>query len=138
VVSRIVTSNAGHLLGSPLLAPERAAAVADRLFGDDLWTPVGIRTHSSADPYFDGDSYHRGSIWPHDNWVIHEGLRAVGRHDDARRVRRAVLDALCQLELIPELYACHGGRAAALPQSQPLQAWSSGAVVSFLAAEAED
>lgn len=138
VVSRIVTSNAGHLLGSPLLPPERADAVADRLFGDDLWTPVGIRTHSSADPYFDGDSYHRGSIWPHDNWVIHEGLRAVGRHDDARRVRRAVLDALCQLELIPELYACHGGRAAPLAQAQPLQAWSSGAVVSFLAAEADD
>ncbi|MBX3285821.1 MAG: hypothetical protein KF703_10805, partial [Actinobacteria bacterium] len=109
-----------------------------RLFGDDLWTPVGIRTHSSADPYFDPDSYHRGSIWPHDNWVIHEGLRAVGRHDDARRVRRAVLDALCQLELIPELYACHDGRAAALAVAQPQQAWSSGAVVSFLAAEAED
>lgn len=137
-VSRIVTSNAGHLLGTPLLGADRAGAVADRLFGDDLWTPVGIRTHSSADPYFDADSYHRGSIWPHDNWVIHEGLRAVGRHDDARRLRRAVLDALCRLELIPELYACHGGRAEPLAQAQPQQAWSSGAVVSFLAAEAED
>ncbi len=50
----------------------------------------------------------------------------------------AVLDALCRLELIPELYACHHGGPAPLPQSQPLQAWSSGAVVSFLAAEAED
>lgn len=138
VVSRIVTSNAGHLLGGPLLASDRAGAVADRLFGDDLWTPVGIRTHSRTDPYFDGDSYHRGSIWPHDNWVIHEGLRSVGRHDDARRVRRAVLGALCQLEHIPELYACHDGRAAPLAQAQPLQAWSSGAVVSFLTAEAED
>ena len=137
-VARIVTSNAGHLLGSPLIAPDRAASVADRLFGDDLWTPVGIRTHSTADPHFDGDSYHRGSIWPHDNWVVHEGLRAVGRHDDARRVRHAVLDALCQLELIPELYACHDGRAVALEVAQPQQAWSSGAVVSFLAAEAED
>ena len=67
-----------------------------------------------------------------------EGLRAVGRHDDARRVRHAVLDALCQLELIPELYACHAGRAAALAVAQPQQAWSSGAVVSFLAAEADD
>ena len=134
----IVTSNAGHLLGTPILEAERAGVVADRIFGDDLWSPVGIRTHSSADPYFDPDSYHRGSIWPHDNWVIHEGLVAVGRHDDARRVRTAVLDALCHLELIPELYAEHGGRAVALAVSQPMQAWASGAVLSFLAADRAD
>ncbi len=135
--SRIVTSNAGHLLGTPLLDADRAGLVADRLFGDDLWTVGGIRTHSTADPHFDGDSYHRGSIWPHDNWVIHEGLRAVGRHDDAARVRNAVLDALCHLELIPELYAVHGTTPVALPVAQEIQAWSSGAVLSFLAAERE-
>ena len=133
--ARIVTSNAGHLLGSPLLSSARATAVADRLFGDDLWTEGGIRTHSSNDAHFDADSYHRGSIWPHDNWVIHEGLRAVGRHDDAARVRAAVLDALCRLELIPELYAVHDNTPVALAVAQPRQAWSSGAVLSFLAAE---
>lgn len=134
-VSAIVTSNAGHLLGTPLITPERAEAVADRLFEDDLWTTGGIRTHSAADQYFDGDSYHRGSIWPHDNWVIHEGLVAMGRHDDAARVRRAVLDALCRLELIPELYAVDGTTPRALAVAQPLQAWSSGAVISFLEAD---
>lgn len=128
----IATSNAGHVLGTPIVDAARSQQVADRLFADDLWTPVGIRTHSAADPYFDPDSYHRGSIWPHDNWVVHEGLRALGRHDDARRVREAVLDACCQLEVIPELYACHDGRAVALGVSQPVQAWASGAVLSFL------
>ncbi|QXC63277.1 hypothetical protein KSP35_11090 [Aquihabitans sp. G128] len=134
-VSAIVTSNAGHLLGTPIVDADHAALVADRLFGDDLWTPAGIRTHSTADAHFDGDSYHRGSVWPHDNWVIHEGLRALGRHDDAARVRGAVLDALCRLELIPELYAVHGTTPVALTVSQPVQAWASGAVLSFLAAE---
>lgn len=132
---RIVTSNAGHLLGSPLVDPVRAEAVADRLFGDDLWTPAGIRTHSTADPHFDGDSYHRGSVWPHDNWMIHEGLLAIGRVDDATRVRNAVLDGLCRLEHIPELYAVRGGLAEPLAVAQRVQAWSSGAVLSFLAAE---
>jgi glycogen debranching enzyme len=131
----MVTSNAGHLLGTPILSDERAALVADRLFVDDLWTPAGIRTHSSRDPWFDPDSYHLGSVWPHDNWVIHEGLRAIGRHDDAARVRRAVLDALRELEQIPELYAVHDGRPRRLAISQTVQAWASGAVVSFLAAE---
>ncbi|HEX2575851.1 MAG TPA: hypothetical protein VHK88_05840, partial [Aquihabitans sp.] len=134
-VARIVTSNAGHLLGTPIIDAARADVVADRLFGPDLWTPAGIRTHSTADPHFDGDSYHRGSVWPHDNWVIHEGLVAVGRHDDAARVRAAVLDALCELEHIPELYAVRDGRPVALAVAQRVQAWSSGAVVSFLAAE---
>lgn len=131
----IVTSNAGHVLGSPLVAAGRADAVAERLFGDDLWTPAGIRTHSTADPHFDGDSYHRGSVWPHDNWVIHEGLLAIGRPDDAARVRNAVLDGLCRLEHIPELYAVRNGVAEPLAVAQRVQAWSSGAVLSFLAAE---
>lgn len=144
VVTEVATSNAGHVLGTPILEPPRVDAVADRLFADDLWTPAGIRTHSSGDVHFDGHSYHRGSIWPHDNWIIHEGLRAVGRHDDARRVRRAVLDALCRLESLPELYAWDGapgspvGEVVALKVAQPLQAWASGAALAFLAAEASD
>ena len=133
-VAHMVTSNPGHLLGTPILSPERANQVADRLFADDLWTPGGIRTHSTRDPWFDGDSYHLGSVWPHDNWVIHEGLRAIGRHDDAARVRDAVLHALCTLEEIPELYAVDAdGTPRSLPISQRVQAWSSGAVISFLA-----
>lgn len=134
-VAAIPTSNAGHVLGTPIVDDVHAGAVADRLFADDLWTAGGIRTHSTADPHFDGRSYHRGSIWPHDNWVIHEGLRAVGRHDDAARVREAVLGALCELEAIPELYAWEGDRPVALDVAQPLQAWSSGTVLAFLAAE---
>lgn len=133
--AHMVTSNPGHLLGTPILSEERADQVADRLLADDLWTPGGIRTHSTLDPHFDGDSYHLGSIWPHDNWVIHEGLLAVGRRDDAARVREAVLDALCRLEEIPELYAVDAGTPRSLAISQRVQAWSSGAVVSFLAAE---
>jgi glycogen debranching enzyme len=132
-----VSSNPGHLLGTPIVDEVRSQAVADRLFAEDLWTPVGIRTHSTRDPYFDPDSYHRGSVWPHDNWIIHEGLRAVGRHDDAARVRTAVLDALCDLEHIPELYAVHDRRAVALSVAHPHQAWSSGAVLSFLRTERE-
>lgn len=131
----IATSNAGHLLGTPILDPARTDTVAQRLLADDLWTAGGIRTHSTLDEHFDGDSYHRGSVWPHDNWVIHEGLVAAGRADDAARVRAAVLDALCRLEHIPELYAVRDGAPAELAMAQRVQAWSSGAVVSFLDAE---
>ncbi len=135
VLAAMVTSNAGHLLGSGILTPERAETQADRLFEDDLWTPAGIRTHSTRDRWFDPDSYHLGSVWPHDNWVIHQGLRAMGRDSDAARIRTAVLDALCELEAIPELYAVHDSKPRALAKAQPQQAWSSGAVIAFLAFE---
>lgn len=132
-----VTSNPGHLLDTPILSSERARAVADRLFAPDLWTEAGIRTHSMVDPAFDPDSYQRGSVWPHDNWVIHEGLRAIGRRDQAARLRRAVLDACRRLESIPELYAVHDGRPVVLAIAQTVQAWSCGAVLAFLRAETE-
>jgi glycogen debranching enzyme len=136
-LARMATSNAGHLLGTPVLIEGRAEQVAARLFADDLWTVGGVRTHSTNDVWFDADSYHLGSVWPHDNWVIHEGLRAIGRHDDAARVRAAVLEACCRLEAIPELYAVHGDEVRTLAIAQQQQAWSSGAVISFLAAERE-
>jgi glycogen debranching enzyme len=62
----------------------------------------------------------------------------MGRHDDAARVRNAVLDALCHLEHIPELYAVRDDRPEPLAVAQRVQAWSSGAVVSFLASESGD
>ena len=132
---RMVTSNPGHLIGTPVLPDDRAHALADRLFADDLWSAGGIRTQSTRDPRFDADSYHLGSVWPHDNWVIHQGLLTIGRPDDAARLRHAVLDALCRLGHIPELYAVHGTEPVSLPIAQRRQAWSSGAVISFLAAE---
>ena len=67
-------------LTAELLAPHDRVMVqvTDRLFGDDLWTPAGIRTHSSADPHFDPDSYHLGSVWPHDNAIIAAGIKRLG------------------------------------------------------------
>ena len=41
----VVSSNPGHLLGTPIVDERHAPLVADRLFADDLWTPAGIRPH---------------------------------------------------------------------------------------------
>lgn len=132
---RVVTSNAGHLLGTGALDADGVAAVVSRLLADDLWTPAGLRTLSTREPTFDPRSYQRGSVWPHDNWVFHQGLLAEGRPEEAATVRAAVLDACARLEHVPELYAVVDGRPEALAVAQAVQAWSCGAVLSFLAAE---
>jgi glycogen debranching enzyme len=131
----VPSSNPGHLLVCGALDAVEAGRVADRLARPDLVTPYGVRTHSTGAPAFDARSYHRGSVWPHDCWIVHEGLRAIGRHDQAASLRRGVLAACRQLGAIPELYGVVDDQVVALPSAQPVQAWAAGAVLSFLAQE---
>lgn len=90
---RMITSNPGHLLFTNILDKDQTKAVVNKLFRHDMWTPYGIRTHSTEDPYFSLGAYHRGTIWPHDNWIIHEGLLISGYPQEAERVHQALLKA---------------------------------------------
>jgi hypothetical protein len=49
---------------------------------------------ASADPdhaEFSPTNYWRGPVWINIQWIIHEGLRAYGYHEDAARIRRSIL-----------------------------------------------
>jgi len=139
VVRAVGTSNPGHLLFTGILRPERVAPTVARLFEPDLWTAFGIRTHSAAAPDFDPYGYHTGTVWPHDNWVISEGLRRVGREREANRIREALTAAYRELGKIPELYAVVDEEIVDLSESpqgsvraNPLQAWSSAGLLALL------
>jgi glycogen debranching enzyme len=139
VARAVGTSNPGHLLFTGILRPGRVAPTVARLFESDLWTPFGIRTHSEAAPDFDPYSYHMGSVWPHDNWIIAEGLRQVGRKREANRIREALIDAYRELGKIPELYAVVDDEIVDLSESpkgpvraNPLQAWASAGLLALL------
>ena len=129
-----VASNAGHLLWSGLPSAERARRVADRLFQEDMWTGWGIRTLSSLNPAYNPHSYHRGSVWPHDNGIIAMGLRRYGFAAEAAQVAKGVLDAAsCFVSYrLPELYAGIERRADGFPvqylDANVPQAWAAGAV----------
>lgn len=135
---RAITSNPGHLLLTGAVAADRVDPLVNRLFEQDLWTPYGIRTHSSAEPDFDPYGYHTGTVWPHDNWFIYRGLRRHGRHREAERIRKAMLRVWSELGRIPELYAVVKGALADLSQSgsltpaNPLQAWSSAGLLDMM------
>src|SRR5262249_17965953 len=75
---RVRTSNAGQCLFTEIATPDRAKRIAAGLFNDGLFSGWGIRTlHSSALRY-NPMSYHNGSIWPHDNAIIAQGLSLYG------------------------------------------------------------
>ena len=136
---KAVTSNPGHLLFTGIVYRDKVRRLISRLFQPDLWTPYGLRTHSSEEPDFDPYSYHCGSVWPHDNWITYKGLKALGFSDHANRIKRALLRAFNELGKIPELYAVVKGKIVDLSESpvkcvsaNPVQAWSSAGLLEML------
>ena len=124
----VITSNPGHLLFTGIVAQSKIKPLVSQLFQPDLWTSYGIRTHSTQDSEFDPYSYHRGSVWPHDNWIIYKGLQHLHFNQYADRIKKALLRAFKELEKVPELYAVVNGTIIELSRKEveanPLQAWS--------------
>ena len=131
---RAITSNPGHLLFTEIIFKDKVDFVVKRLFQEDLWTNYGIRTHSSKESDFDPKSYHLGSIWPHDNWVISQGLKKLGYQNEYQKIKNAILKAYNDLGFLPEYYGVVNGKIIIdLPQKPCyLQAWALGALLNFL------
>jgi glycogen debranching enzyme len=139
VPREVATSNPGHLLFTGILPPDRATETVARLFRADLWTPYGIRTHSTSAADFNPYGYHTGTVWPHDNWIIAEGLRRSGFDREAGRITDALIAAYDEIGKIPELYAVVDERLVDLSESpmgatraNPLQAWASAGLLALL------
>ncbi len=135
----VATSNPGHLLFTGILSPERSAQTVARLFRPDLWTPYGIRTHSALASDFNPYGYHTGTVWPHDNWIISEGLRRSGFQREGQRITEALVAAYDEMGKIPELYAVVDEGLVDLfktpmgaTRANPLQAWASAGLLALL------
>ena len=82
---------------------------------------------------YDPESYHNGSVWPHDNALIVQGLRRYGFREEANRVAAALLDAAPRFEYrLPEVFAGYPRDEARepveLPRACSPQAWAAGTV----------
>jgi len=71
-------SQLGWLLWADALDDTGTAAAVERLSATDLLTDFGVRTLASTQLGFMQHGYHRGAIWPFDNWLVWGGLRAAG------------------------------------------------------------
>ncbi len=129
---RAITSNPGHLLFTGIAEKRHLDPLIRRLFAPDLWTPFGIRTLSTNDPDFDPRGYHLGAIWPHDNWIIAQGLAKVGAQAKYQQVQDAITNAYKELGYIPEFYGYANGKLIQVPSACHPQAWATAAVLNFL------
>jgi len=131
---KVITSNPGHLLFTGIVDKEKIDLVIKKLFEEDLWTPFGIRNHSTLEPDFNPKSYHLGSIWPHDNWIIAQGLKKLGKKSEYQKIKNAILLAADIIGYLPEFYGVIDGKITLETEKTPChpQAWASGALFNFL------
>ncbi len=131
---RSIASNAGQLLWSGIVPPDRAEQMVQRLFQPDLWCGWGIRTLSAKHPAYDPIGYHTGSVWAHDNSFIAAGLKRYGYHTEANRIAEGIFAAasMFQSNQMPELFGGIERRSENFPvpyvDANIPQAWAAGAI----------
>ncbi|MEV5610168.1 glycogen debranching N-terminal domain-containing protein [Streptomyces sp. NPDC052225] len=115
-----LASDAGHLLWSGLLDKEYGEAVGRRLLEPDFFSGWGVRTVASGQAAYHPLSYHRGSVWPHDNALIALGLARYGLHDEARVVAGGLVSAAVACGgRLPEVIAGYARSAHPEPVPYP-------------------
>jgi glycogen debranching enzyme len=136
---RVRSSNAGHALFTGIADPQRARRTANTLMSRESFSGWGIRTIAQSEPRYNPMSYHNGSVWPHDNAIIANGLARYGFKVEAARVFEGLIDAATHQESrrLPELFCGfmrwpHRGPTA-YPVACSPQAWAAAAPFSLLA-----
>lgn len=134
----VVSSNPGHLLWSRIINRERARIVTQRMMQDDMFSGWGWRTMSQEEQVFNPLSYHRGSVWPHDNSLIAHGMALNEFREPALRALSALFQAALEFRdyRLPELFCGLQRRPFDEPVHYPVscspQAWASGALFLIL------
>lgn len=130
------SSNQGHLLFTGIIpSRKKEQKLIRRLFSPDMWTPYGIRTLSSKDKHFNEHSYHLGSVWPHDNWIIYKGLKDHGYNAQVQKIKQALLNAFVEIGYLPEFYIVKNNKIARpyLRRACHPQAWATAALLEMIA-----
>ena len=137
---RVRASNAGHCLWTGIASPEHADRMVKTLMSDDLFCGWGIRTLGSREIRYNPMSYHNGSVWPHDNAVIADGLARYGHKQEALRILGALFEAGTYMELLrlPELFCGFHKRSnlegpTLYPVACSPQAWAAASPYMLLA-----
>jgi glycogen debranching enzyme len=130
---RVRSSNAGHALWTGIAEPAHARQVAETLMRDDAFSGWGIRTIATSEARYNPMSYHNGSVWPHDNALVAQGLAHYGLKDGVLRIMGGLFEASTFLDLhrLPELFCGFARRAGEGPTLYPVacspQAWAAAA-----------
>lgn len=130
---KVRTSNAGHALFAGIAGWERGQKVAKGLLSRSFYSGWGIRTVAEGEVLYNPMSYHNGSVWPHDNALIADGLSRYGFKSAIGVIFEDLMLAASHMDhrRIPELYCGFRRRQGRGPTLYPTacspQAWAAGA-----------
>ena len=134
------SSNAGHVLLGELAGRSRAAKIFHSLMSPDFFSGWGVRTVARGEALYNPIAYHNGSVWPHDNSIIAQGMAVYGFKEGALRITRGLFDAVRHFGhmRMPELFCGFDRIVEEEPVLYPVacnpQAWSAGSVFLLLKA----
>ena len=137
---RVPSSNAGQCLFTGIASREQAEKMAGLLLSPKFFSGWGIRTIGEGSARYNPMAYHNGSIWPHDNALIAQGLANYGETLRVLQLFRGIYHLALNVELrrLPELFCGFKRLAAQGPVSYPQacspQAWAAGSVFLLLKA----
>jgi len=137
---KVASSNAGHTLWSGIATPRHAAQITDQLLSRDFYCGWGIRTIPCSASRYNPMAYHNGSVWPHDNAIIAEGMARYGFTAKAMTVFSGLRDVSLYMDQhrMPELFCGFEKRPDEGPTLYPVacspQAWSAASVFSLMQA----
>ena len=135
---KVHTSNAGHALATGIAIPAHVDSVARDLLSPAFNSGWGIRTVAQGAARYNPMSYHNGSIWPHDNALIAQGLARYGLKSGIGAIFEGIIQAATYMDhrRMPELYCGFRrlpGRGPTLyPVACSPQAWAAAAPFSLL------
>ncbi len=129
-----LTSNAGQCLFTGILEDDKANLVANRILGAEFFSGWGIRTLANSNLAYNPIGYHTGTVWPHDNALIAQGLRNYRKFKDVHKIMRALFEvAQHRSDLrLPELFCGFDRQDNGSPINYPVsccpQAFATGSL----------
>jgi glycogen debranching enzyme len=135
----VISSDIGQALAFGLLPAEHRGAAAAVLMGPDLFSGWGVRTLGASEAAYDPDSYHNGSVWPHDTALAVRGLARSGFRSEAAHMGEALGHAAAAFGgRLPELFGGDRRRPGQPPHPYANacspQAWAAAAAFGVLEA----
>ncbi len=130
----VLSSNPGHALFSGIVDEDKAAQTVRQFLTNEMFSGWGIRTLAANEKGYNPISYHRGTVWPHDNALIVAGLQKYGFHEEAVRIVAGMIEAATHFPLhrLPEVFGGFPREGYGTPIRYPVachpQAWASGAI----------
>jgi glycogen debranching enzyme len=131
---RVRSSNAGQCLYTGIVRPDRVQRLVRTLLSHESFSGWGIRTVAASEARHNPMGYHTGSVWPHDNALIAQGLARYGFGEKALQLLTGLFEASLFFELhrMPELFCGFSQQPGEGPVLYPVacapQAWSAASV----------